>query len=178
MNDLFNEHAVLRLWNTFSTLLTEIQPFSRFRALLKKQFRPKHCPVWYYTGKKRPNLLHTRLRLNTSSLNGDLYRNNLTNDPSCSCGFKHEDRVHYFMDCPLFEVLRDEMLQNVLGQISPDDNAHLPVNLDKKDLFNILLYGSSDLNVSININIAIAVQTFIIKTGRFARLQTDNNSNQ
>ena len=159
----------IRQWNTLSTSLIETHPFNKFRALLKKQYRPNHPPVWYYTGKKRPNLLLTRLRLNNSHLYADLYRCNLASDPSCSCGYRNEDRIHYLMDCPSYVVFRDELFCTIRDEISPNVDAHmLPIN-DKNYFVNLLLFGSTEYDVRTNINISNAVQTFVIRTGRFAQ---------
>ena len=161
----------IRLWNTYSASFAGTNRFGKFRALLKKKYRPKHPPVWYYTGKKRPNLLLTRLRLNNSHLTGDVYRNNLTGDPSCSCGYRNEDRVHYLLDCPIFSALRNDLFQNVGAIISPFVDVNLFLNLDRQYIINLLLSGCTDYDVQTNINISNAVQLFIIRSGRFVRQQ-------
>jgi hypothetical protein len=160
----------IRLWNSFDKSFTLTWPYKKFRALLKKRYRSKQSPVWYYTGKKRPNLLLTRLRLNNSTLSGDLYRNNLTVDSACSCGFHNEDRLHYLMDCPMYATSRDQLLRDVCEEIGPGVDV-LNVNLSqhKQNIVNLLLFGSFEYSASTNMNISSAVQTFITKTGRFAR---------
>ena len=39
--------------------------------------------------------VHARLRHQCSSLNSDLYRINITNDPKCQYGAPYEDSIHY-----------------------------------------------------------------------------------
>jgi hypothetical protein len=40
-------------------------------------------------------------RPTNSSLNSDLYRINIINDPKCQCGAPYEDSFNYLMECPL-----------------------------------------------------------------------------
>ena len=48
--------------------------------------------LWYYgEGSRKLSILHARLRHQCSSLNADLFRINITNDPKCQCGAPHED---------------------------------------------------------------------------------------
>jgi hypothetical protein len=48
-----------------------------------------------------------------SSLNSDLYRINITNDPKCQCGAPYEDVIHYLMKCPLYQNERYCLFRNL-----------------------------------------------------------------
>ena len=43
-------------------------------------------PIYFNAGTRRGQILHTRLRLECSSLNAHLYRKNLVPEPTCQCG--------------------------------------------------------------------------------------------
>jgi hypothetical protein len=51
-------------------------------------------PEYYGEGSRKLSILHARLRHQCSSLNSDLYRINITNDPKCQCGAPYEDSIH------------------------------------------------------------------------------------
>jgi hypothetical protein len=55
-------------------------------------------PEYYSEGSRKLSMLHSRLRHQCSSLNSDLYRINITNDPKCQCGAPYEDSIHYLME--------------------------------------------------------------------------------
>ena len=52
---------------------------------------------YYGEGSAKLSILHARLRHQCSSLNSDLYRINITNDPKCQCGAPYEDSIHYLI---------------------------------------------------------------------------------
>jgi hypothetical protein len=45
-------------------------------------------PFYYYTGSRLGQILHSRLRMQCSSLNQHLYRKNIVDSPNCICGSK------------------------------------------------------------------------------------------
>jgi hypothetical protein len=53
---------------------------------------------------RKTNIIHTKLRRRCSGLNADLYRVNLKNDPRCVCGHLFEDAIHFFLECPLYQI--------------------------------------------------------------------------
>ena len=55
---------------------------------LKKKLK---SPEYYGEGSRKLSILHARLPHQCSSLNSDLYRINITNDPKCQCGAPYED---------------------------------------------------------------------------------------
>ena len=79
---------------------------------------PDHCLYFYfaissyfYHGKRKAQVLHTRLRTGCSSLNNDLYLKNISESPSCVCGAAVENAYHFFFSCDRFFIQRNEMLQ-------------------------------------------------------------------
>ena len=90
-------------------------------------------PKNYYSGERKAQILHTRLRLHCSSLNLDLYNNHISENDICSCG-QTESAEHFLLNCTNYREVRE----NTLGRIT------VPYNID------ILLKGcplySDDVN--------------------------------
>jgi hypothetical protein len=56
-------------------------------------------PFYYYTGSRLGQILHSRLRMQYSSLNQHLYRKNIVDSPNCICGLT-ESTTHYLFHSP------------------------------------------------------------------------------
>ena len=97
--------------------------------------------AYYYTGNRKHQILHARLR--TSSLNHDLFLKHITESHLCRSG-GIENTDHYLMTCRLYRDQRAELINTVSQQT--------PVTLQ------ILLYGNSMLSLQANIIIFEAVQ--------------------
>ena len=81
------------LWNNLNLAIRNSRSISNFKNEIKDNvFKPPH---YFIDGPRKLSVLHARLRHQCSSLNGDLARANLTNDPRCSCGAQCEDAIHY-----------------------------------------------------------------------------------
>ena len=105
-------------------------------------------------GHRKLVILHARLRNVCSNLNYDLFRVNLTADPSCVCGNPCKNAFHFFFECPIHNMCHLEM-ENTMRIIS------IPIFL------NLLLNGSNTLTHKENTHIFLNVQRFISKTKRF-----------
>ena len=109
-------------------------------------------PTYYLNGKRKNEIIHTRLRLSISDLNDDLVARHIQLDRSCSCGYHTESAEHFLLHCPQYDLQRNATI-NLLP------THHL--NLD------ILLSGSPELSCSQNRNIFDKVQEFIENSNRF-----------
>ena len=151
------------LWN--NTPERAIFDFEQFKIKLKERLKPKKFKFYKY-GCKQGNKLITSLRVGRSLLNADCFSIGLAPSPECNCGAKSENSRHILLSCPLFETHRQTMLGLVEQQLS----KFKKLNLRTKE--NILLFGYKPENndfVKLNINITLAVQTFLLKTNRFER---------
>jgi hypothetical protein len=75
--------STLRAWNSLDLENRNAPSYISFkRQLVYKTL----VPVWYCTGVRKWNIIHTKLRYNYSILNYDLFRFNLKDNPGCSCG--------------------------------------------------------------------------------------------
>ena len=63
--------------------------------------------------------------------------------PHASCNYRNEDPVHYFLECPTYQLARTNLLRSVdpiITDIFPDINA-LANRRSKERLIQILLNG-------------------------------------
>ena len=138
--------STLRAWNTLDLENRNVPNYTSFkRQLVNKTLVP--VPVWYSTGVRKWNIIHTKLRYNYSILNYDLFRFNLKDNPGCACGFEYENEFHFFLECLINELIRNTLclILQIYGAIDID----------------IILYGNENLTEAQNVDIFTAVQTFI-----------------
>jgi hypothetical protein len=98
-------------------------------------------------GSRKCNIIHTRLRHQCSSLEADLFRTNIINDPRCPCGCPLEDVIHYLLERPL------------------DTNAGMKLFMNSTPYTDIsietLLFGSDNLTDETNLIVFTNVQKYI-----------------
>ena len=140
-------------WNSLDVNVRESPTISAFKRLIKSRVDPWKPPSYYFIGDRFFNIIHTRIRHRSSSLNGDLHRVNFTNDPGCACGWVIEDAIHYLLECCLYDEAR----------------THLKNNLHFLEELKIetLLFGDDSLSDQMNLLIFKAVQLYIKQTKRF-----------
>jgi hypothetical protein len=97
----------IKSWNTLSPQLRNAPTLNRFKQATK--YSTIKAPKFYNAGCIILNIIHTRLRHRSSSLNADLFRVHLANDPGCICGCAFEDAVHFILECCLYYEAREEL---------------------------------------------------------------------
>ena len=107
-------------------------------------------PRYFNCGTRMGQILYARLALDCSSLNAHLYRKNIIDSPSCSCG-GFESAYHLFFTCPNYNCPR---------------NANLATDLHNYSTYN-LLHGRGYSSELVNESLFLKVQEFIIKSERF-----------
>ena len=143
--------SAVRSWNYLPVEAKESDSVNSFKRFLNQN--KTSVPKYYdYTGSRKAQILHTRLRTNCSSLNMDLFLKNISDSPLCRCG-SLENAQHFFFHCPYFQDQRNELLNAVLQFQTPS--------------LSLLLYGDISLSLEINKTIFENVQRFIVKTKRF-----------
>lgn len=142
--------STLRQWNLLDQDVKESASLQVFKHKLNLQVR---IPTIYYNTIQTSRLgqiLHTRLRLECSSLNHHLYMKNLVESPLCSCEAP-ETSFHFLLSCVHYSDLRRRYFSG-LG---------LPLTV------NILLNGKTDEDVTVNNAIFRRAQLYILATKRF-----------
>ena len=140
--------SVIRQLNMLPEQIKNSQTFLTFKNNLNSSLDKQK--TYYYHGSRKGQIYHTRLRLGCSSLNFDLHRKSITDSPNCRCG-GIETVGHFLLQCPLYNVLRNNLLSDLP---CPATHQHL-------------LYGSELLDDSQNCQLFEKVQKFVIATGRF-----------
>jgi hypothetical protein len=120
--------STVSLWNNLDLNVRNSPNISCFKSRIKE--KTVKSPEYYDEGSRKLSILHARLRHQCSSLNSDLYRINIINDPKCQCGAPYEDSIHYLMECPLYQSNKIAMgLNKKLSQLMdcplPTNNTHI-----------------------------------------------------
>ena len=139
--------SAVREWNNLPLETRSSDSVNTFKRSLDRG--ATIVPKYYYSGNRKFQILHTRLRTNCSSLNNDLFLQNILESPLYHCG----NTEHYFMHCQIYQAQRAELTQTV-SQFSPF-------------LLQTLLYGNNNLPLNTNTLIFDAVQKYIKDTIRF-----------
>ena len=142
--------STVRAWNNLPLEAKQLQSVNSFKYYLKKD--TVSVPKYYYTGKRKIQILHTRLRTNCSSLNLDLFTRNISDSPMCTCG-SVEDTQHYFFHCSNFIQQRIELINEISRYCHPS--------------LNLILYGDLTFSFETNVLIFQAVHKYICNTQRF-----------
>ena len=139
-------------WNSLDIAVRNSPSLSSFKHNLTSE-RIQTSKHFYY-GKRKTQILHTRLRTGCSGLKYDLFRKNIVESPFCTCG-RNETTSHYFFECPKYIVLRAHLLNTVSNLCTPS--------------LGVLLCGNLDLSNEANEEIFKAVHKFIDNSKRFER---------
>ena len=142
--------STIRAWNSLPEDTKQSPSISSFKFRLNRDMNKP--PKYYNTGTSIGQILHTRIRLECSSLNAHLYRNNIVPQPTCQCG-GFESSYHFFFVCPIFVGAR---------------SRYLPANLNNLTTRD-LLFGMENKTNHENEALFMQVQEFIVESGRFAR---------
>ena len=144
--------SVVRDWNSLPYADRNVDSTDSFKHRLNRN--RAYVPRYYYTGKRRPQVYHTRLRTGCSALNFDLYSKNIVESPLCTCTRREvENAYHFFFTCPLYADQRN--------------NLNLTISQYTTVTLNVLLFGDDTLPLSSNVAIFKCVQKYISDTKRF-----------
>ena len=142
---------VVNLWNNLDADVLRCGSIDSFKINIQQKVKDNQL---YCVGSRKLSMIHAQLRMNCSNLNFDLYSLHVRDDSSCSCGFRKEDARHFFLLCPLYMNMRNEMVQFCYVN-------DLPLTVET------LLKGSEFCDFNLNSQLFIIVQNFINQTGRF-----------
>ena len=144
-----------KLWNDLAIIIRNSPSVHIFKMKLKlKYIQFPRPPTYHFTGNRKLNILHARLRQKCSSLRSDLFRSNLIENPICSCGAGPETAEHYILYCTKYVTARNKLKNNI-------ELINIPFVL------NVLLYGDEGESHETNSSVFQQVQLFIKKMGHF-----------
>ena len=140
----------VKKWNELDSSIKFIGSLQDFKKKLRES--DKKVPKHYYTGVRKWQLIHTRMRLGCSPLRDDLHTMKIIDISDCDCGHHCEDVYHFFFVCPNYAHIR-----NIFHNIHPSIQ-HTVSNF---------LYGKKTASLKINQSLFETVQTFIKLSNRF-----------
>ena len=152
----------IKLWNGLPEEIRCSPTLSSFKSNICKWFQYPKRNYLYYTGDRLLAILHTRLRLENSALNYDLFHKGCVNSPACACGAPKETVTHFFFHCDRYAAPRTHLLTSA---------AHLLGSkwLKASNLVRLkwILKGVPNTNFQLNVSLFGLVQTYILETNRF-----------
>ena len=137
--------STIRAWNSLPEETKQAPSIASFKHRLNRDLNKP--PIYFNAGTRIGQILHTRLRLECSSLKSHLYRKNLVPEPTCQCG-AFESSYHYLFVCPRYANVRERYLPENLNNYTTRD----------------LLQGIQTNTVQENETLLENVQKLIIKT--------------
>ena len=142
--------SVVEEWNKLPMHIRNSPSVESFKRSLNSARSPP--PSYYYTGDRRSQILHTRLRTNCSPLNLPLFQKNIVASPLCTCG-EIESTDHFLLRCNLYNDIRVELLSNIRPLCTVTTE--------------LLLFGNPNLPIAQNSFIFKHVQKYIKDSKRF-----------
>ena len=102
--------SALRDWNSLNNDSRNSTTLTNFKRTLST---PGIVPSHYLNIQttRTGQILHTRIRLECSSLNQHLYKKKLINSPNCLCG-QVESAAHFLLHCPRYNQIRRRYFGN------------------------------------------------------------------
>ena len=143
--------STVRSWNKQPAEIQALPTLPSFKNYFKNKSIKK--PQYYYEGTRIGQILHSRLRMNCSNLNQQLFKKHLVQSPNCPCG-EIESNDHYLLKCQRYTIFRERYIFNL----------RLPIRISA----NVLLFGSERLSFEQNKAIFKSVQNFIVASNRFS----------
>ena len=136
----------IKMWNSSN-------PNERSIDYVMELMKVKNNDI-FYIGNRAENIKHAQLRMNCSKLNAHLFSLHVVDTSACLCGNPVEDNYHFFLDCPLYYMLRINLFQQLQS-------------LEINDIdISLLLYGSDNYDFKTNCSIVEAVHCFIKESER------------
>ena len=131
-------------WNKLD-ISTRNLPLSIFKSNILKRIRPKASQIFHIHNPQGVKFL-TRLRVSFSHLREHKFKHNFqdTINPLCNFGNGVECTGHFFLHCPFYNDLRQNLL-NSINSIEP-----YITNLPNNEIVNTLLFGRPLLNDETN----------------------------
>ena len=152
--------STTRLWNQLPLAVRQTN-HTTFKRFLYQRFSPPHPPTYFSHGSKLGNLLHTRLRVETSQLNAHLHKLQIIDTPSCSCGHRSETVEHFILHCTLYNDHRNILYQELSLILNINFRS-----LSKSLRIEILINGRN-LSDASGRKVADCFQKYILNSGRF-----------
>ena len=97
----------INTWNTLNESVRHMESTNRFKKLYNIN-KSNISELFKNYGIRKCQIIHCRLRLECSDLNGHRRKRFIHPTSVCECGHQNEDNIHYLCQCPLYTHLRDQ----------------------------------------------------------------------
>ena len=159
------------LWNNLHPDLKSAPSIDLFKLRFKRAYFNNLRNAVYNLGDRRINIIHTRFRLNFTSLNNDLYIRTILPFPVCRCDNNSpETYQHFFLSCPLYANERNQLVNEITPSFRLSGiitNQQSMNDISPNLLMKILMFGFDPPLRRINYTIFPSIHTFINSTNRF-----------
>ena len=102
-------------------------------------------PIYYYSGSRKEQVKHCRLRPAISNLSYDLFRRH-----GCSCGYTAETLEHFLLHCSIYDGIRNKTIKKL--------------NENERNI-NTFLFGNYQLHLETN-KICFAIVHYFFASNR------------
>jgi hypothetical protein len=144
----------INYWNSLEDSTRESENINFFKSKICPKRNSNHFKLLYY-GERWPNIHHARIRMGCSRLNHHLHRTlHVIDSSECACGYPTENPEHFFLNCPIYDALRLNLLY-VIDDVRADQDIET------------LLYGDANISFEKNKRIFSAVHKYIVSSKRF-----------
>ena len=142
----------VRIWNDLPKCIQNIETLAEFKTSISIEHKvnPLYCGI-----NRKLGIIQSQFRMVCSNLNAHLYNLHVVDNPFCLCSNTIvEDCKHFFFECPLYNIQRVKLIDNVMKLTN--------VSLE------VLLYGDEDISFKDNKEIFAHVEKYIEESERFA----------
>ena len=133
----------VKKWNLLRVSMRGLGTLEQFKQEITSKLNK--LPPYFYDGKRKLQILHTRIRMQCSDLHEDLFIKGLA---GADVGDQIEDVKHYLIHCTNYQEFQDNL------------TYALDCNIFGYDI-DILLYGDGNIGTEANRNIFKVVQCVI-----------------
>jgi len=156
----------IKNWNNLDNNIKSLPSLNEFKTKICTFIRPK-ARLLFVTHDQFALKILTKIRVTFSDLRDHRFNHKFNClSATCFCGEDDETALHYFLCCPRYTNLRIIFLGKVSDIIGSDVTV-----LPNEHLTHILMYGSNVYNNITNELIINQTLNFIIKSGRFKKLE-------
>ena len=152
--NLFKSSFVVNTCNEYNELDNNLKGMSANSFKSKIRLKSISPNSWYYLGDRKLSILHSRFRMNCSSLNEDLFNMRIIDCLKCQCRHDSESTQHYFFQCPLYFDIRLLLFDGL-------DNVGFTINI------NNILFGDDTLSEDNNTVALYKIHDYIKDSKRF-----------
>ena len=137
-------------WNMLDENLRCTESMSQFKQYYNLKNICNVHKIFKLHGNRKNQIIHCKLRLGCSDLNGHKFDRFISDTSDCTCGHPYEDSLHYLFQCSQFNQIRSQSFFYRCG-------------------FNIntVLFGNPDISDTVNLKIIDSVHDYFTLSARF-----------